>query len=238
VSIQNLKHNIRSGLSTRTWGLSVLTLSGDNRKLAVRRDTDIVIEGFPRCANTFAVVAFRQAQSREIRIAHHLHASAQIMVAERRGTPAILLIREPLDAIISLKIRHPELDTRLCLRDYQVFYGSLEPIMRYPAIADFSVVTNNLAAVIREVNRRFGTDFAEFRSTPEAIEAVFYEIDSIRRAADRSVLQIATPNEKKNAQKIQMRDAILRDLDRHELERADNICRRFMNLKLEPGQPA
>ena len=32
----------------------------------------LVIEGFPRSANTFAVVAFRQAQERYVPIAHHL----------------------------------------------------------------------------------------------------------------------------------------------------------------------
>ncbi|RMG27959.1 MAG: hypothetical protein D6732_19595, partial [Methanobacteriota archaeon] len=40
--------------------------------------TEIVIEGYPRSANTFAVVAFRLAQNRPVKIAHHLHMEAQI----------------------------------------------------------------------------------------------------------------------------------------------------------------
>jgi hypothetical protein len=56
----------------------------------VSRTTEIVIEGYPRSGNTFAVVAFRLAQGREIEIAHHLHAAAQIKRAARLDVPAFI----------------------------------------------------------------------------------------------------------------------------------------------------
>jgi hypothetical protein len=53
------------------------------QNLLVDRTTQLVIEGFPRSGNTFAVVAFEQAQRQSVRIAHHLHAPAQVMLAAR-----------------------------------------------------------------------------------------------------------------------------------------------------------
>src|SRR5689334_19049404 len=77
----------------------------DDPPRAVSRGTEIVIEGFPRSANTFAVVAFRLAQQREIEIAHHLHAAAQIKHAINLKVPVIVLIREPSDAILSVAVK-------------------------------------------------------------------------------------------------------------------------------------
>lgn len=231
MTIRNLMHDLRTYLSARAWTLPLFGLSPSNRELLVGADTEIVIEGYPRCANTFSVVAFRQAQGREVRVAHHLHAAAQILVAHKRRIPAILLIRDPVDAIVSLKIRHPELDDARCLRDYLSFYGALKDIAEYPVIADFADVTKHLDDVIREVNRRFDTRFAEFANSPEAVRAVFAEIDAIRRAARRSLSQIATPNAEKDGRKAQVRDEVIRKLDPAALQRATELYRRFMSLK-------
>lgn len=231
MTIRNLMHDLRTYLSAHTWSLPLFGLRTTNRMLLVGSGTEIVIEGYPRCANTFSVVAFRQAQGRDVGIAHHLHAAAQILVAHKRKIPAILLIRDPVDAIVSLKIRHPELDDARCLRDYLVFYGALESIADYPVVADFAEVTGHLDGVIREVNRRFGTDFAVFDNSPEAVQKVFEEIDVIRRAARRSLSQIATPNAEKEGRKAQVRGAVVGKLDPSELGRATEMYRRFMSLK-------
>ncbi|HYT30505.1 MAG TPA: hypothetical protein VEN82_06985, partial [Actinomycetota bacterium] len=37
----------------------------------VRPETDVLIEGYPRSANSFSVAAFGLAQPREVEIAHH-----------------------------------------------------------------------------------------------------------------------------------------------------------------------
>lgn len=236
MTIRNLMHDLRTYLSGRAWTLPLFGLRPTNKELLVGADTEIVIEGYPRCANTFTVVAFRQAQGREVRIAHHLHAAAQILVAHQRRIPAILLIRDPVDAIVSLKIRHPDLDDARCLRDYLRFYGALKDIAEYPVIADFAEVTGHFNDLIREVNRRFGTRFAEFDNSPEAVQAVFAEIDAIRRAARRSLSQIATPHAEKDGRKEQVRDEVICKLDPSELERATKLYRRFISMKAAPEE--
>jgi pimeloyl-ACP methyl ester carboxylesterase len=54
-------------------------------------ETDVVIEGFPRTGNTFAVTAFVMAQPGFVSVAHHVHVPAQVISAERLGVPALLL---------------------------------------------------------------------------------------------------------------------------------------------------
>ncbi len=231
MSLLNLKHDLRTYLSVRTWSLPLFGLRPSSRELVILKDTEIVIEGYPRCANTFTVVAFCQSQARKVKVAHHLHASAQILLAQRLGLPAILLIRDPVDAIVSLIIRHPDLDVDRCLRDYLVFYGSLEHMSSYPVVAEIDDVTNNLGGVIREVNRKFSTTFNEFDNAQESVDAVFAEIESIRRKANRSLSQIATPNAEKNSKKSNVRAEVMRNIDPAKLNKATEIYRHFMSKK-------
>ncbi len=65
--------------------------------------TDITIEGFPRCANSFAVQAFRSANdvNRPLRIATHLHSTANVVQSIRLKIPTVVLIRNPGDALVS-----------------------------------------------------------------------------------------------------------------------------------------
>lgn len=67
----------------------------DVPNMLVESDTELVIEGFERSGNTFAVVAFETAQPRPVKTAHHLHAAAQVVSAVRMGVPTLLLIRPP-----------------------------------------------------------------------------------------------------------------------------------------------
>jgi hypothetical protein len=61
---------------------------------------DICIDGFPRSANSFAVGAFESVNP-TAKVAHHAHVPAQLMRACEVGIPAIALIRDPVDTVIS-----------------------------------------------------------------------------------------------------------------------------------------
>src|SRR5215475_3743171 len=162
----------------------------DDPRPWVSRTTEIVIEGYPRSGNTFAVVAFRLAQGREIEIAHHLHAAAQIKRATRLDVPAIVLIREPSEAILSLVVRDPYASMRWALRSYIRFYSAVVPYLEKTVVAPFTTVTSDLASVIRMVNTRYGTAFKEFVPTEEAVNSVrqrverMAQLDSMRTGWD------------------------------------------------------
>jgi hypothetical protein len=136
-------------------------------------DTELVIDGYTRCASTFAVYALQLSQSRPVRLAHHLHAPAQLVQAARSGIPALAVIREPRGAILSQLIREPWVALRDALVAYARFYERLLPYRSEFVVADFEQVTKDFGAVIRDVNARFGTEFAEFEPTEPNVRRCF-----------------------------------------------------------------
>ncbi len=143
----------------------------------VDRETDIVIEGFPRSGNTFAYTAFVMAQPRPVRAAGRVHAPAQLIAAARWGIPGIVLIRHPDEAIPSFLIRHPRTGVRQAMRGWLRFYAPLRAYLNRLVVATFDQVTHDLGAVIETVNDRFGTDFTPFDHTEENVRKVWEAID-------------------------------------------------------------
>ena len=127
--------------------------------------TELVIDGYTRCASTFAVYALQLSQPTPIRVAHHLHAPAQLIEAVRMRVPALALIREPRGAILSQLIREPGVAMADALVAYSRFYTCLLPYRHALVIGEFEQVTNDFGGVVRRLNARFGTSFAEWEHT-------------------------------------------------------------------------
>ena len=131
--------------------------------------TEVVIEGYPRSANSFAVAAFRLAQGRAVEVAHHTHAPAHVLAAVRRGVPAVVLIRAPEDACVEFLLLRPSLSPAQALRGWIRFYRPLLELRDRVVVGPFPEVTTDFGAVIRRVNERFGTSFAPFEATPDNV---------------------------------------------------------------------
>lgn len=127
--------------------------------------TEVVIDGYTRCASTFAVYAFQLAQERPVRMAHHLHAPAQLIAAAKAHLPTIVVIRDPEGAILSQAVREPGVALRDALWAYERFYSRLLPYRSSYVVADSREVTTDFASVVRRLNARFGTSFREFEPT-------------------------------------------------------------------------
>src|SRR5439155_1547547 len=89
------------------------------------RSAFAAIEADPRSGMTLAVVAFEMARTRQVQVACHVHAPAQVIEAARRRIPALVLVREPEPTILSFVIRHPYVSMRQALRGYVRFYAPL-----------------------------------------------------------------------------------------------------------------
>lgn len=194
----------------------------------VSRDTDIVIEAFPRCASSFAVAAFRLAQEpRAVRVAHHTHAPAQVIAAVRMGIPALVLIREPEDAVLSLLIRTPDRTVGAATRGYLRFYEPLLPHRAGFVVGTFAEVVGSFGAVVRRVNRRFGTRFGEFEHTEANVARVNREIeeDYRSRASDDDELEriIPRPSDVRERMKEELRAAYRAEATRSLRERAGAV---------------
>jgi hypothetical protein len=146
----------------------------------VTPDTQLVIEGFPRSANTFARVAFNRAQSERMRIAHGLHVPAQVIRASRWRIPALVLMRKPKDAVLSFAIRDP-ISVDQALRYYLSFYETVEEYRDAYVLGLFEEVTEDFGEVIRRINDRFGTVFSPFSHDERNVEDVFARIEKNSR---------------------------------------------------------
>lgn len=207
--LSRMRHEFRAWVGLYpTIFYSIFWLKRTNRPLIVRRDSEIVIEGYPRSANTFAVIAFKQAQRRDVRIAHHLHVPAQLVRAARWNIPAILLLRDPIDAVTSLLVRYPYDHPRRMLRDYIRFYRRLYPLRSHFVLAEFNDVTKDYGAVIRQVNARFGTSFVPFQHSEGNVDGVFRGVDDVFRARGGKGNEIAKPTPEKEALKRAARERL------------------------------
>jgi hypothetical protein len=199
----------------------------------VSRTTEIVIEGYPRSGNTFAVVAFRLAQGRPVEVAHHLHAAAQIKRAARLDVPAILLIREPSEAVLSVVVRDPHASMRWALRSYIRFYSTVFPYLDKTVTAPFATVTSDLASIIRTVNTRYGTAFKEFVPSENALNSVrqaverMGQLDSMRTGWDYH-LGVAVPSEQRRRAKEAHRAEYLDERNKPLRLRAESLYERVM----------
>lgn len=156
-------------------------MNSKNRRLSVGQDTQLVIEGFPRSANTFAVVAFHTSQPTRLKLAHHMHVPAQIIKAARIGVPSVVLIRNPKDAVVSFVIRDRRMDLERALKGYISFYERIIPFQDNFILAPFEVVINDYSKVIEDVNKKFGTDFIASTPKEKDLEAIFSKIDSFEK---------------------------------------------------------
>lgn len=163
----------------------LMRLSRKRRARLVDERTEIVIEGFPRSGNTFAVVAFRVAQQRPLAIAHHLHVPAQVIWAVRKGVPALLLIRKPTDAVISLVIYDPTVSIARALKRYIRFYTAVAPHSDGCIVATFDQVISSFGDVTERINARYQTSFLTFDHTEEDVQRCFEIIEQKHRRRRR-----------------------------------------------------
>ncbi len=174
----------------------------------VGRETDIVIEGYPRSANTYAVASFLYAQgkkNKQIKVARHQHSPAQVLYAVNRGIPCIVLIRNPYDAILSYIIREETLNISEAINRYNEFYGPLEKLRNRFVVADFEQVINEFPSIIDRVNRKYQSNFSSYQKTVYSEQCIKKIIDEMekRDAGDNNLrwTHVARPTEQRNSLK-------------------------------------
>jgi len=145
--------------------------------LTIDANTEIVIEGFPRSANTYAYVAFWIANGKDIPVAHHNHAGISVRIGVQRGIPVIVVVRDPLDAVASWLQYRPELSARTTLRAYIRFYEIVARKLDSVVVAPFETVVSDFASVIEAVNRRFGTSYLPYVPSPENEARIRHEVE-------------------------------------------------------------
>lgn len=202
----------------------------------IDKNTEIVIEGFARSGNTFALAAFVLSQKRPVRIAHHLHAPGQIILGTKMNIPVVVLIRDPDEAVLSAKLINSHISFAQTLRAYVRFYRRIEAHKHEFLIADFRRVISNFGEIIRDINKRFETDYEVFLHSDDNVRRCFELLDQRWHQGRPDVKGIAEKRGARPSQYREREDAkrTFRDsLERPELEKlrakASGIYRSFLS---------
>lgn len=174
--LQLVKNEIRRLVGEYPSLLPVLKMKKKYRQVIVSKDTDIVIEGAGGCGNSFAVVAFQYAQKHPIKIAHHVHLPAQVLLGLKYNKPILIIVRDPADAVVSLVSRRMLMNSRLtieqALKDYISFYKRIMCYRDEIFIANFEEVISDYGKVIGDLNRWYNTSFLKFDHSEENVRRV------------------------------------------------------------------
>jgi hypothetical protein len=181
----------------------------------VERDTDVVIEGFPRSANSFARAAFHSVQP-GLKYATHVHSSAQVVQACRWSIPTMVLLRNPEGAVCGLVAFERELRGNSAviddaavdrvLRRYLDFYEPLERWRGAFFVAHFPEVVADFGRVMRGFNERFGKDHGVFSHTPESARAVMDRSPHIGPQESRERIKSVVAEVYRNAADAEMKE--------------------------------
>lgn len=133
----------------------------------VNKDTQLVIEGFPRSSNTFSVLALQNAQPTPIKIAYHFHAPAQIIRAAKLEIPILVPIRDPTSVAASFVTRWPEYSVDQVLELYIWFHSQIAAYRDNYIVGDFREIIQDYNSIIQRINKKFGTNFLLVKNTKD-----------------------------------------------------------------------
>jgi len=171
-------------------------------------ETQLVIDGYPRSANQFAIAALRHAEARDVRIANRTHAPGHVIAAAKAGLPVLVLIRAPEEAVLGWVLYKGNISVAQALRAYVRFYRPLLLHLGRFVVADFAEVTTDFGAVTRRINERFGTRFAEFDHTKENQDLLFTHMEwheASRLSADQVERIVGRPSGERDRLKAGLR---------------------------------
>lgn len=196
--------------------------------MTVTRETELVIEGFLRSANSFATRAFLISQPRKVLVANRSHVPATVIRSVQWNIPTLVLIREPMETILSYLMKKPYITAEDGFREYIAYYSSILPYRDHFVIATFEEVTTDYGRVIERVNRRFDTNFTLFSHTEENVQKVFEIIERVdRNLAGGDLSKFSVPSAEKEKIKQNLRKIVEADEMRSLVETARSVYRNF-----------
>ena len=171
-------------------------------------DTDLVLEGYQSCGNTFARKAMEHANP-SARIASHSHSWANVARGLRLGKPVVVLLRPPLDALASHTVRMRLDNLHRELARYRHFYRRVATMADQVVFSPFEATADRFGDVIEAVNHRYGTTFKPFDHADPGAKAQVFEEMELEAVSSPSELdrmwRIARPNTDRATATAEMR---------------------------------
>lgn len=152
-------------------------------RFVVNSSSDLVVEGYPRSANTYCVNCIERAArlgGRSLRIAHHTHDIRNVELGIFLECPVLVLIRDPACAIASYAL-YMDLPIKSATAQYMTFYERLLSLPRKYVAVDFSVVVGGINRVLKGLSDEFALELGVFQDPARA------SIDIVDELRSRSV---------------------------------------------------
>lgn len=165
------------GLSYRGWSGTRVT----------SEKSVMVLEGYPRSGNSFALKAFREAQGEYgyfLQIGNHTHSFPNILRGIDLSLPVIVPIRHPYEAILSTcsyitqskGIPAGKVGKYLLknyVREYCHFYSRVLTVASKVLVVDFQDIIFDFGSIISRVNVKFDKNFEIFDHSRESVDEIF-----------------------------------------------------------------
>ena len=202
-----LKQRIKFIIGSHFWLFKFFSFFLDRKFRFVDSETDIVLEGFPRSANTFSYVALKNIAPK-LKIAHHLHLPVQIISGVKQKKPVVILIRRPKDAIISLLLRNSKININDAIKHYEVFYKIALKYKDKIIIAEFNNVIKDFNIIIKKINKKSNLKLPKFDNSSENLKRCREIVENMdkedTRLDDINHYTVALPTPTKKKAKIEL----------------------------------
>ncbi|WP_024787497.1 MULTISPECIES: hypothetical protein [unclassified Lebetimonas] len=125
------------------------------KDILINKNSDILIEGFPRSGNTFAV-ALLKSLNKDIKIARHRHEVGHVLKALKLDKPIVILIRNPQDAVISFFLRE-NVSIKIGFEYYIHFYTNILKICKSSNLVlfNFDILIKEPKKFISIINEKY-----------------------------------------------------------------------------------
>lgn len=144
-----------------------------NVQRIVDESKDLCIEGSPRSANTYSLECVWDANP-EVKIARHVHLPGQVLEAVRLGIPTGVLLRNPVDAVVSrIAFSSGTISPKRFMRHWIRFYQPMPELVerRKVVLLPFDRVVADPAFPVVALNEAFGLELSRPRSSTDHLFA-------------------------------------------------------------------
>jgi hypothetical protein len=190
----------------------------------LRPNTDLVIEGYPRSANSFLEAYIKVLSEDKLQLSHHSHSRSVVLRAVKIRKPVLVLVRHPVEAAVSYFEESGKLSSPwVLLREYVIFYKQLEHWADRVLFCSFETATRKPEVIIPAVNAKFGTDFSLRTQTPEDGQKINELMISV---ADQRARIVPAYLVERSTEETLCRDKLRNDVRRQILDRRYEGIRR------------
>lgn len=127
----------------------------------INERTGLVWEGYPSSGNSTSGRVLLKSVGDRFAITNHTHSANIALEGLAEGKPVVILIRDPLDCVVSMTKRWPFLTAGQCLKWYCRFYRRLMPALDKIVVFRFETITDDFQNVVRTLNEKFHFGLAE-----------------------------------------------------------------------------